>query len=327
MTAAAVVLVTGGAGFIGSHVCEALVACGARVRVLDDFSTGRASNLARLEGRVEVVEGSIESSADVTRALAGASSVVHLAARSSVAESLTSDALYRRVNVEGTARLLDVARGARVARIVFAASSSAYGDHPAPHEESMEPRPMSPYAATKVEGERLIRALAADPSAPDAIALRFFNAYGARQDPGSAYAAVIPRFLVRAAEGRPLTIYGDGEQVRDFLHVGDAARAVVAALAMPGRLGGTVVNVGTGRATTIRRLAELICGTVGTPVALDFQRAREGEVRHSVAAIDLARRMLGFQPQVELRDGLARLWAESAPHASDGAGYVPGTTR
>ena len=188
------VLVTGGAGFIGSHLCEALLMRGARVRVLDDFSTGRWENLARIHSDIEVIEGGLESASAVARAGAGVDSIAHLAARSSVVESIGARELYWRVNVEGTATLFAAAAAARVRRVVFAASSSAYGDrapthdqahdqaHDVPQDESMQPHPASPYAASKVEGERLVRALA-QTGGVDAIALRFFNVYGLRQDP------------------------------------------------------------------------------------------------------------------------------------------------
>ena len=219
------VLVTGGAGFIGSHLCEALLARGARVRVLDDFSTGRWENLARIHSDIEVIEGGLESASAVERAVAGVDSIAHLAARSSVVESIGARELYWRVNVEGTATLFAAAAAARARRVVFAASSSAYGDrapthdqthdqahdqaHDVPQDESMQPHPASPYAASKVEGERLVRALA-QTGGVDAIALRFFNVYGLRQDPNSAYAAVIPRFMTRVAEGKPVTVFSDG---------------------------------------------------------------------------------------------------------------------
>jgi UDP-glucose 4-epimerase len=300
------ILVTGGAGFIGSHLCEALVARGRRVRVLDDFSSGNAGNLARVWNEIEVIEGSLESPSATARAVAGVSAIAHLAARSSVAESMAAEDLYRRVNVGGTATLVAEARRAGVARIVFAASSSAYGDHVAPHDEAMEPRPMSPYGETKVEGERMLRALAQEPGAPDAAALRFFNVYGTRQDPNNAYAAVIPRFMTRIGAGLPATIFGDGEQTRDFVHVSDAARAVIAAIDAPARLGGTVMNVGTGRATSIRTLAETIGRVLGRPATIDFQPARAGEVRHSVAR---ARELLGFATEVGLGAGLGMMAA------------------
>jgi len=300
------VLVTGGAGFIGSHVCEALVARGTRVRVLDDFSTGNAANLARIWREIEVIEGSLESPGAVGRAVRGATEIVHLAARSSVAESIGARELYERVNVGGTCTLFAAATAAKVRRVVFAASSSAYGDHAAPHEESLEPRPMSPYAATKVAGERMVRELA-EAGGVDAVSLRFFNVYGMRQDPNSAYAAVIARFTSRIAAGQPVTIFGDGLQTRDFIDVRDTAHAVLAALDAERPLGGAVLNVGTGRAVSIATLARLVGAVLGKPVATEHQPAREGEVRDSVAATDRTIELLGFRAATRLEDGLALL--------------------
>jgi nucleoside-diphosphate-sugar epimerase len=300
------VLVTGGAGFIGSHVCEALVARGTRVRVLDDFSTGNAANLARIWREIEVIEGSLESPGAVGRAVMDATEIVHLAARSSVAESIGARELYERVNVSGTCTLFAAATAAKVRRVVFAASSSAYGDHAAPHEESLEPRPMSPYAATKVAGERMVRELA-ESGGVDAVSLRFFNVYGMRQDPNSAYAAVIARFTSRIAAGQPVTIFGDGLQTRDFIDVRDTAQAVLAALDAERPLGGAVLNVGTGRAVSIATLARLVGAVLGKPVATEHQPAREGEVRDSVAATDRTIELLGFHAVTRLEDGLALL--------------------
>ena len=309
------VLVTGGAGFIGSHLCEALLARGARVRVLDDFSTGRWENLARIRSDIEVIEGGLESAPAVERAVAGVDSIAHLAARSSVVESIGARELYWRVNVEGTATLFAAAAAARARRVVFAASSSAYGDrapthdqahdqaHDVPQDESMQPHPASPYAASKVEGERLVRALA-QTGGVDAIALRFFNVYGLRQDPNSAYAAVIPRFMTRVAEGKPVTVFSDGLQTRDFVHVSDTARAVIAALDAKDVLGGVIANVGTGQATTVTELVRLVGAVLGKPAMVEYQPAREGEVRHSVAATERAAQLIGFRANMSLESGL-----------------------
>jgi UDP-glucose 4-epimerase len=301
------VLVTGGAGFVGSHLCEALVALGRRVRVLDDFSAGNAANLAHIWHAVELVEGSVESPHAVERAMRGVESVVHLAARTSVAESLAEPARYEAVNLGGTRRVLDAAAHARVRRVVFAASSSAYGTHDAPQDESMTPEPLSPYAATKVEGERLVRALAEGGLGTDAVSLRFFNIYGPRQDPNSAYAGVVARFATRVAAGLPVAIFGDGEQTRDFIHVSDAVRALVAALDAVEPLGGGVVNIGTGRATSVRGLADAVGAVAGRSVTVEFREARVGEVRHSVAATGRAARMLGFRAETALEAGLATM--------------------
>lgn len=301
------VLVTGGAGFVGSHLCEALVAQGRRVRILDDFSSGNAANLARIWHRIELVEGSVESPHAVDRALEGVESVVHLAARTSVAESLAKPGLYEATNVAGTRRVLELAARHRVRRVVYAASSSAYGAHDAPQDESMQPDPLSPYAATKLEGERLVAALAQGGSGTDAVSLRFFNIYGPRQDPNSAYAGVVARFTMRAAAGLCATIYGDGEQTRDFIHVSDVVRAIRSALDAVEPLEGSVVNIGTGRGTSIRGLADAVGAVLARPLGVEFRDARPGEVRHSVAATDRAARLLGFHAETALEAGLATM--------------------
>jgi len=300
----ACVLVTGGAGFIGSHLCEALVGRGVRTRVLDDFSTGNAANLARIWRDLEIIEGSLESASAVARAAEGATEIVHLAARSSVAESLEMRQAYERVNVAGTRTLLEAAARARVRRFVLAASSSAYGDHPAPHDESLAPRPMSPYAETKVAAEALVRECSAA-GAVDGVSLRFFNVYGPRQDPNSPYAAVIARFMSRISAGLPVTVFGDGLQTRDFIHVSDTARAILAAIEAPGPLAGAVVNIGTGRAASIVTLARLVGAVVGARAAVEHAPARPGEVRDSVADTGRAQALLGFHAVTRLEDGLA----------------------
>jgi len=300
----ACVLVTGGAGFIGSHLCEALVGRGVRTRVLDDFSTGNAANLARIWRDLEIIEGSLESASAVARAAEGATEIVHLAARSSVAESLEMRQAYERVNVAGTRTLLEAAARARVRRFVLAASSSAYGDHPAPHDESLAPRPMSPYAETKVAAEALVRECSAA-GAVDGVSLRFFNVYGPRQDPNSPYAAVIARFMSRISAGLPVTVFGDGLQTRDFIHVSDTARAILAAIEAPGPLAGAVVNIGTGRAASIVTLARLVGAVVGARATIEHAPARPGEVRDSVADTGRAQALLGFHAVTRLEDGLA----------------------
>ena len=314
-TSRGIVLVTGGAGFIGSHVCTALLACGRRVRVLDDLSTGHLENLAHLsvgrEPRLEVVEGSILDANLLTEAMREVSEIVHLAAKTSVAESVGAPALYQRVNVEGTAMVCTAAQRADIKRLVFAASSSAYGLRPPPHDETDAPDPTSPYAATKLEGEALVHALAQS-SAVDAVALRFFNIYGPRQDPSSAYAAVIARVMARVAANETLTVFSDGLQTRDFVHAADTARAVVAALDAKVRLSGAVINIGTGNATTVLELAKQVGLVLGKRVTVTHAPAREGEVRHSVATVARAERLLGFKATTALFDGLRTMLERAA---------------
>jgi UDP-glucose 4-epimerase len=297
------VLVTGGAGFIGSHACEALLARGMGVRILDDFSSGTRGNLARIADAVEVLEGSVESQETVARAMRGCTAVVHLAARTSVAESMENPALYARVNAGGTRIVCEAARGAGVRRVVFAASSSAYGDHPAPQDESMAPRPLSPYAESKIAGEHALAALAAD-GACDAVPLRFFNVYGERQEPTNPYAGVIARFMARMARGEGVTIFGDGMQTRDFVYAGDAADAIVRAISGSRRIGGRPVNIGTGHGTSIIGLASTVAEVQGIEARFEFAPAREGEVRDSIARTALASELLGFTASHSLGAGL-----------------------
>ena len=304
--AARLVLVTGGAGFIGSHTCEALLGQGYRVRVLDDFSSGTLANLAAVRDRVEVIEGSVTSTALMARAVIGCFGVVHLAARASVTESFSDTKGYREVNVDGTANLIDVARRNGVERIVFASSCCVYGLGAAPQDETMTPQPLSPYALTKLDGEHLLRDAAAAGSI-DAGVLRFFNIYGARQDPSSAYAAVIPRFLAALRRREAVTLYGDGEQTRDFTSVTDAARAITLALNAPSPLRATPINIGTGVATSINALVTVIAGVCGVSAVQRFEPAREGEVRDSVANTSRADALLGFRAETTLAAGLANM--------------------
>lgn len=295
------VLVTGGAGFIGSHACEALVAAGHAVRVLDDFSRGSRANLAAIAGRIEIHEGSIESPDAVARAASGCDAVVHLAALTSVDESLAEPERYLRVNAGGTAIVARAAESLGCARFVFASSSSIYGDHAAPQDEALPPRPLSPYATSKVEGERLVRALG---GGCDGVSLRFFNVYGPRQDPKSAYAGVIARFLDRMRAGERVVVFGDGLQTRDFVAVGDVARAIALAVAAPGPLRGAAVNIGTGRGTNVVDLACAVAAACGVPPRIDHAPARAGEVRDSSAVVERAAALIGFRATTALADGL-----------------------
>lgn len=297
------VLVTGGAGFIGSHACEALLAAGHAVRVLDDFSSGNAANIARIWRAIEVHEGSVDAPHAMTRAAAGCTAVVHLAALTSVAESMAEPVRYHRVNSEGTRLACAAARAAGCARLVFAASSSAYGDQAPPQHEDLTPRPLSPYAVTKVEGEATVRAMSAEGPC-DGVSLRFFNVYGTRQDPNSAYAGVVARFLGRMRSGLPVTVFGDGLQTRDFIAVRDVAQAIVRAVDGPRRFGGEVVNIGTGRGTSILELARTVAGSLGVAPRIEHAEPRAGEVRDSVACTARAADLLGFRAETPLEAGL-----------------------
>lgn len=308
------VLVTGGAGFIGSHLVAALLEAGKSVRVLDDLSSGSLDNLAELGDDLEVVVGDVRDAEVVERTLAGVDAVCHLAAVVSVARSFTELELVDDVNVGGTLCALDAARRLGVNRFVLASSAAVYGDvHTLPVPESAAERPLSPYGAGKLAAEAYARALAAQ-SSPDVVALRFFNVYGPRQDPSSDYAGVIARFLDCAARGQPFTVFGDGAQTRDFVYVGDVVRAVLAAAELPsvpadGRF--AVINVGSGRETSVLELAEVVASVVAPAASspeVAFAAPRPGDIRRSVADIGLARSLLGYQPCVSLAEGLGATW-------------------
>jgi UDP-glucose 4-epimerase len=306
----ALYVVTGGAGFIGSHLVDALLARGERVRVVDDLSSGRRANLPGLDGGagdapLELFRGDVADRELVRAALRGASGVFHEAAQVSVPASIRDPENSYRINVMGTVNVLEAARAQSVRKVVFAASSAAYGDEPTlPKVEHMTPRPLSPYASGKLAGEALL-ATWGRAYGLETVALRYFNVYGPRQADDSPYSGVIALFARRVLEGRAPTIFGDGEQTRDFVFVEDVVRANL--LAMDRTVeAGAVINIGTGKSVTIRslyqRLAEL-AGFAGQP---EHAPARDGDVPHSRASIERARAWLGFEPSVELREGLRR---------------------
>ena len=301
------VLVTGGCGFIGSHLVRALLAQGARVRVLDDLSTGRASNLEGVErAHLELIQDDLRDPAACRRACAGVEVVYHQAAVPSVPRSVEEPETTFAVNVGGTHTLLLEARAARVRRVVLASSSSVYGDQPElPKHERMPPAPASPYAAQKLAGEQLALAFSRSMGI-EAAALRYFNVYGPRQDPSSGYAAVIPAFAAALLRGQAPRINGDGEQTRDFTFVEDVVRANLAACEAPGASGQTF-NVAGGRRITINELFRRVADALGLSDARpEHGPARAGDVRDSLASIEAAREVLGWAPQVSLEEGIAR---------------------
>ncbi len=298
------VLVTGGAGFIGSHLVDALVAAGARVRVLDDLSTGHRENLAHLGGRVDLVEGDIRDLGACRAACAGAELVFHQAALGSVPRSMEDPATSLAVNVGGTANVFAAARDAGVRRVVFASSSSVYGDSDRlPKREGEEGEPLSPYAASKAMDEGLGRVFSRCYPL-DCVGLRYFNVYGPRQDPAGPYAAVIPRFFAASLAGQPARIHGDGEQSRDFTFVADAVAANLLAAAAPG-VGGRAYNVAAGSRTTVNELARAIADAVGGAPPPEHGPPRPGDVRHSLADLTRSRAELGYAPRHDLGRGLA----------------------
>jgi UDP-glucose 4-epimerase len=298
-------LVTGGAGFIGSHLVDGLLAEGWRACLVDDFSSGREANVAHLHGRVEIVRGDLRDRALLARALAGVEVVFHQGAVPSVPRSIAEPERTHDVNVNGTLGLLEASRAAGVRRLVFASSSSAYGDTPElPKVETMPPRPLSPYALQKYTAERYCQ-LYHRLYGLETVALRYFNVYGPRQDPGSAYAAVIPRFITACLANESPVVFGDGEQTRDFTFVGDAVRANLLA-ADARKAAGEVINVAGGRRVSLNELLGEIRSIMGSAVAPRYEAARPGDVRDSLADLHRARELLAYEPQVNLRTGLAR---------------------
>ncbi len=298
------VLVTGGGGFIGSHLAEALLRLEARVVVLDNFVTGRRENLKHIEG-AEVVEASVLDADGIARAMRGTRYVFHQAAAVSVSHSVENPALFHDVNGRGTMNVLEAARAAGVSRVMFAASSSAYGDSEVlPKVETMQSLPKSPYAATKLYGEGLMRAYSRSYGL-DTACLRYFNIFGPRQTPDSAYAAAIAAFAKAMIGGKHPTIYGDGEQSRDFTFVHNAVHANLLAARHPETLAGKVFNVGCGERVSLNVLVKRMAELLGTPqLTPNYAPERAGDVKHSLADISRAREVLGYAPIVDFRQGL-----------------------
>ena len=302
----AVHLVTGGAGFIGSSIAEALLRAGDTVRILDDFSSGRRGNLEGLPGKVELIEGSIVDPAAVARAAHGVEVVFHQAAIPSVVRSVENPQASLLAGVQGTTVVLDVARTSGVKRVIFAASSAAYGDTPTlPKVETMTGQPLSPYAVSKLAGEHLMRVFA-QLYGLETVCLRYFNVFGARQDPKSEYAAVVPNFITAALRGQRPVVFGDGEQTRDFCYIDNAVRANLLAASTSRKLAGEVVNVACGARTSLNRLLAILGELVGSRLEAEYRPRRAGDVRDSLADIGAARALLGYEPLVDVGEGLKR---------------------
>jgi nucleoside-diphosphate-sugar epimerase len=315
------VLVTGGGGFIGSHLAAHLLERGYRVRVLDNFATGRRSNLSRLDGQAELIEGDIQSYERVGKAVAGCDVVLHQAALPSVPRSIQDPLTSNATNVIGTLNVLLAARDHGVRRVVCASSSSVYGSASgiAPKREDRPAVPISPYATAKLAGELYARSFYGVYGL-DTVALRYFNVFGPRQDPASQYSAVIPKFIRALLMGQPPVIFGDGEQSRDFTYVANVVEANV--LAMDAiDVAGKVYNVACGEQVTVNRLAGELRDLIGSDVEPVYAAPRAGEIEHSRADLSLARRELGYEPSVLLREGLERTiqrFREDEPAAYDG---------
>ena len=298
-------LITGGAGFIGSHLVEHLVAAGDDVTVLDDLSSGRRANLAAVRRQIRFIRGSVTDLNTCRRAVERVDCVLHHAAVTSVQRSVDEPVVTHQVNATGTLNVLLAARDKGVRRVVYAGSTSAYGN-PAtlPNSEEHVTRPLSPYAASKLAGEDYCVACQATYGL-ETVVLRYFNIFGPRQDPNSQYAAVVPRFITTALAGEPPTIFGDGKQTRDFVFIANVVHAnLLAARAPAADVSGQVFNIGSGKGVSVNQLWEHIRRLAGVPLAPLYTQGRAGEVRDSVAELARARRLLGYAPIVDFEEGL-----------------------
>ena len=299
-------LVTGGAGFIGSNIAAELLRRGKRVRVLDNFSTGRRGNIALFRAEIDVVEGDLRDLETVSHAVEGVDYVLHQGALPSVQRSIDAPLETHAANATGTLNLLIAARDASVRRVVYASSSSIYGDSPTlPKQEDMLLAPKSPYAVSKMAGEQYCRAFS-DVFDLETVCLRYFNVFGPRQDPNSQYSAVIPIFINAMLEGRSPTIYGDGRQSRDFTYVANVVEANLLAATAPPEAAGRVFNVACGERYTLLDLVAVLNDILDTDIKPTYTAPRPGDVRHSLADISAARDTLDYEPQVSFHEGLGR---------------------
>lgn len=298
------ILVTGGAGFIGSHIARSLAENGERVRVLDNLSSGRSDNLAGIAGEIEVIEGDLRDAEVVARAVDGCEVVYHQAAVPSVPRSVADPRTSLDAGITGTLNVLLAARDRGARRVVFASSSSIYGDTPVmPKHEDMTPKPLSPYAISKLSAEQLCGVFTRLYGL-ETVALRYFNVFGPNQDPASEYAAVIPKFIAAVAAGERPTIFGDGEQSRDFTYIANVVDANLRAAEVP-EASGRVFNIASGRAITVNRMLALVGELLDKPAEADYTDPRPGDIRDSLADISAARDVLGYDPEVSFEDGMA----------------------
>jgi nucleoside-diphosphate-sugar epimerase len=298
-------VVTGGAGFIGSNTVDELVKRGHSVVVLDDLSAGKEENLSEVRNKITFIKGSIADMETVRKAMHEAEYVLHLAARTSVPRSVKDPIESNRVNIDGTLNILVAARDAKVKRVVFAASSAAYGETPTlPKVETMPAVPISPYGITKFVGEMYLQVFGRCYGLEN-VSLRYFNVFGPRQDPGSPYSGVLAKFCNAFLDQTQPTIFGDGEHTRDFTYVENAVEANLLACEAP-HVSGKVFNVGFGGRTSLNRVVELLGKISGTPLEAKHEPAREGDIKDSQADISAARELLGYEPRVDFEEGLRR---------------------
>lgn len=304
MALSGITLVTGGAGFIGSHIASALAAAGARVRVIDDLSTGYRENLQEIKGDLDFVQGSLADERTLAKAVEDVELVFHEAAIPSVPRSVENPRQTHVASVESTFSLLLAARDRKVRRLVYAASSSAYGDQPTlPKVETMLPEPLSPYAVAKLVGEHYCQVFTRVYGL-ETVSLRYFNVFGPRQDPSSTYSGVVSRFISDLLGGKRPVIYGDGEQSRDFTYIENVVDANLKAAESSKGIG-QVINIANGKRITLNQLLHELKSLTNKPdVSADYQEPRAGDVKHSLADITRARELLGFEPRVGLRSGL-----------------------
>ncbi len=298
-------MVTGGAGFIGSHIASALVERGDQVTVFDNFSTGRLENLQHLEGRVKIVEGDLLDREGLASAMEGIDYVYHQAALASVPRSVTDPLATHHACATGTLNVLDLARRGGVRRVIYAGSSSAYGNQPFSSKREMDlPQPLSPYAAAKLTGEYYCQAFT-ETYGLETVGIRYFNVFGPRQDPNSEYSAVIPIFVTKMLKGERPTIYGDGRQSRDFTFIDNVVYGNLAAATAEGAVG-RVINVACGQQFTLLDLVASINAVLGTRIEPQFAPSRAGDVKASLADTTLAERLLGYEVQIDFQEGLRR---------------------
>ena len=300
-------LVTGGAGFIGSNLVRFILARGHEAVVVDDLSTGKRENMDDFVDRIEFIEGDIRDRVVMDRAVAGCAAIFHEGALGSVPRSVEDPTRSHDVNVNGTLTVLEAARAAGVKRVLFAASSSAYGNQKdSPKHEGMVPLPVSPYAASKVACECYLRAYAAC-YGMETLSLRYFNVFGPYQDPFGAYAAVIPAFVSRLLRGERPLVYGDGEQSRDFCYIDNVCEANWLAANAPAEVcDGTVVNIACHRATSLNQILSLLKELMNSDVEAEYTDPRAGDVRDSLADVSLARKAIGYEPKVYFEEGLRK---------------------